>query len=255
MRPSHIWTYCWVSSWLFYFKFNLLSSAQDSVTDAKGKLTAKSLRPTWVQFNVVLGHGALLCLYLQTFSGLRSTLPTCIRWKCQQNNTLECPLTNEGWHLVDQYPSFLPHWEISSCCMFYTVSQWVPRWDLNSSFFHSGDLFIDTTLIDSSLSCFTSSCLCRVSWDCLQNYLYLNSCLQVYFGRESKLRQVVLVRSCPGTQCILCPYPCPQYKCSCMTGEVAGEGACLAGSLECQWAHINGGHVDILSVFLKMGSL
>lgn len=122
-------------------------------------------------------------------------------------------------------------------------------------FFHSGDLFIDTTLIDSSLSCFTSSCLCRVSWDCLQNYLYLNSCLQVYFGRESKLRQVVLVRSCPGTQCILCPYPCPQYKCSCMTGEVAGEGACLAGSLECQWAHINGGHVDILSVFLKMGSL
>lgn len=77
----------------------------------------------------------------------------------------------------------------------------------------------------------------------------MNFCLQVYFGGESKLRQVVWVRNCPRTQCILCAHPLPSIL------EVAGEGASLAGSLGCQWAHIHGSHVDILPVFLKMGSL
>lgn len=87
------------------------------------------------------------------------------------------------------------------------------------------------------------------------NDLYPNSCLQAYFGGESKLRQVVLVRNIPAIQCIPVPPPCSQYKHLCVIGEVAGEGARLAGSPGGQGAHTHGGPVDILFVFLKMGSL
>lgn len=66
---------------------------------------------------------------------------------------------------------------------------------------------------------------------------------------------MVLVRNIPANQCIPVSTPCPQYKHLCVIGEVAGEGAWLAGSPGCQWAYTHGGHIDILSVFLKMSSL
>lgn len=72
---------------------------------------------------------------------------------------------------------------------------------------------------------------------------------------ESKLRQVALVRNLPRTQrilyAVLLPQPYLQYKHICVVGEMSEEGAWLAEGLGCQWTHIHGGHVDILSVMNK----
>lgn len=67
-----------------------------------------------------------MSLCLQAFSGLKSTLSTCARWKCWQNHTLLCSSANEGWELGDQYSGSSPIGD-QSRCVFYTVSPSVPR--------------------------------------------------------------------------------------------------------------------------------
>lgn len=129
-------------------------------------------------------------------------------------------------------------------------------WDgIETQFTHSGDPFIDIHFIyHSSLPCSTSSGPCCAFRDYLPiNYLFLNSCLQVCFGGiQTEAGKSGKEPSWNSEHPLCCPTLHPQYKHPCMAGEMSKEGARLSGGLGCQWAHVHSGHVDILSVFLKM---
>ena len=143
------------------------------------RFIAKSCRPTLRS----LQHSSwtrclLVCLCPKAFSSLRSTLPTCARWKCWQNHTLVCPSTTEGWELMDQYCI-----GAQPCCVFCKSLQGSSSWDWFLVFPQWCVVDWHTFNWHSSLPCSNFPCPGCASWDYLpRNYLNLNSCLQVCFG-------------------------------------------------------------------------
>lgn len=128
---------------------------------------------------------------------------------------------------MDQYPRFLPHWGISPV----VCSTWSLR----------GSLVGFEIIFPTAVTCSLTFLWLIPPFPVLllhalavlpgiisqRNYLYPNSCLQVYFGGESKLRQVIWVTNCPRTQCILCPHSLPPVETT-MCDRGGGKRRCLA---------------------------